>query len=31
MTDTKIFQAAPPDPSLAKRFDFRSILPEEAE
>lgn len=31
MADTKIFQAAPSDPSLAKRFDFRSILPEEAE
>lgn len=31
MTDTKIYQALPPDTSLAKRFVFRSILPEEAE
>lgn len=31
MTDTTIYQAACPDPSLAKRFVFRSILPEEAE
>ena len=29
MTDTKIFQALPPDTSLAKRFVFRSILPED--